>query len=63
MDMIDCRSDTVSLPPGADHSAAIVAFLAYRLLSFWIPAAFGLPLAMVLGRSHVVEPVGSPSQT
>jgi uncharacterized protein (TIRG00374 family) len=36
---------------GAVHSPAIVAVLGYRLISFWIPAAFGLPLAAALQRA------------
>ena len=36
---------------GVEHSAAIVAVLAYRLVSFWIPALIGLPLAAALQRA------------
>ena len=36
---------------GAQHPAVVVAVLGYRLLSLWIPALIGLPLAVLLQRT------------
>jgi glycosyltransferase 2 family protein len=33
---------------GVPASAAVVAVLAYRLISFWLPAVLGIPIAVVL---------------
>lgn len=49
--VVEATMLTIFTSLGAEHPAAVVAVLAYRLLSFWIPALLGLPLAVFLQRT------------
>jgi uncharacterized protein (TIRG00374 family) len=43
---------------GVPADAAVVAVLTYRLISFWLPALIGIPIAVMLQAHHREEPAG-----
>jgi uncharacterized protein (TIRG00374 family) len=43
---------------GVPANAAVVAVLTYRLISFWLPALIGIPIAVTLQAQHRAKPAG-----
>jgi uncharacterized protein (TIRG00374 family) len=40
---------------GVAANVAVIAVLVYRLISFWLPTLFGIPIALALHSRHSQE--------